>query len=326
LENLRRQEAQTKSTLSVNLQAVEALCEKMTSLQTTLLTKARATDVEALEARVSGTVERNLQTLSEELCRKESSANVKALADRLSGLNAEVSANDNQAKLASDDLSKKIDGVDQGVSKLGKQADADRERHNSSIGSLDRDLQTRSTKADMEAWAKSTKAGVEALSSKHISLEAAMEIQGNAAKTQNEEHKKLHARTIVLEETITTKAGAAELPRLQMQLAEHQAKHATLHSVGHEHASRLEQTRSVTDEHRTRLEVLEYRERDLQSQLTQKVEADHAKTAEISTMVQKEFYRREEIDAMMTRVWWRVGEAGKSPKGMLPQLPHSLLR
>lgn len=40
----------------------------------------------------------------------------------------------------------------------------------------------------------------------------------------------------------------------------------------------------------------------------------------------QEFYRRDEIDAMMTRVWWRLGDAGKSPKGALPQLAPALKR
>lgn len=282
-------------------------------------------DVESLEARMSATLEKTAQNLGQELSGKESISTVKSLTDRVTGIAGDVQVNATQAQSSFDNLSKKITGVDENLSKMGKEAVSERERCNAKFGSLETDVQTKAAKVDLDTQIKSTRGDVDALSAKHTSLEATVEVQTQNARVAAEEAKKVQARTLVLEDSITTKANAAEIPKIQMQIAEHQAKHATHHAMGHEQASRLEATRSITDEHRTRLEVMEHREREIQAQLSQKVDADSARLQEMLSLVHREYYRREEIDAMMTRVWWRVGET-KSPKGMLPQLPASVMR
>lgn len=323
VEALHREEQAQKTTLSVNVQTVESLADRVRGMQVTMQTKATTAALEALQAKVTGIIDQTLHSMREEMDRKESVATVKALASHLSSVEADVRADAAQAKAEAECLCKRISETDQCLAKLANRAEAERGR----LLFLEREIFTKSAKADVEALTTRTKADLTTLLSKHASLEVALEVPTAAAREANDAAKKLQSRAVAIEESLNQKANAAELPRLQMQVAEHAAKHACFHAVGHEHASRLEQSRSVAEEHRTRLEVLEHRERDLQVQLAQRTGLDPIKTQEMIVTLLKEHYRREDIDAMMTRVWWRIGDPGKSsPKSALPQLPHAVKR
>lgn len=335
--------------------AQESLESTAKSLHAKLEDKVAAAElqalVEALEKKGHEKLERTARSIGEELAQKESVTAVKALADRANYLAAEMQASAAKAKQDHGEVSRKVDEVSQGLKRAAQQAESERAQCSESLGVLAGQLQSKPGKDEVESLARATKADLETLRSKHASLESAVEAPTVAAKAAVEETKRLTTRTLALEGSVAAKANAADmqgvhaqlaehaagfhalghehasrLEHVQGQVAEHIAQHARLHEMGHEHARRLEQSRSELAFHAARLDGMEHRERDVQAQLAHRPEQDMIRVKEITASLIKEYYRREEIDAMMTRVWWRVGDAGKVPKGALPQLPHSLKR
>lgn len=321
VEKLRQQEQMTEGTLQASLHTIDALSEKLCRTEALAHARAKVEDMDAMEAKWNTTLERSVRSLSEELSRKETIVTVSNVWEQVNQLSLALQGGMAKARAEEESLARQLTDLDASLTKAARQADADRDRSNTCIVSLGKDLQTKAAKSD-----------VEALPGRIASVEAAVEplAPALATKASSEEVKRLHNRALQLESGLNNKASLDEFPRLHMALAEHkarhEAKHAELEARGHEHAGRFERNRSIEDEHRTRLEILEHHGRELQGQLASKAEADAVLTKEVSEMLVKDFYRREEIDAMMTRVWWRVGDHNKSPKSTLPQLPHALKR
>lgn len=306
LEVLRHQEEATKRILAAN---IEQVSQKLNGVEQFVQTRAKASDVQALELRVNETIERGLKAVNEEVSRKENISTVKAVSDRLTTLTMDVNANQVKSNSEDEALGKKISEVDQAFQKLARQVDADRDRTNEGLVSLEKNLNTKALKSDVEVIPPRIAA---------IEVQLPPLLPEIATKASSEEVRSLAGRIMGLERVYPTKADASELPKLHLSIADYQAKHAAVVARAQEHDNNMERFHGVAHEHYTRIEVVEQRERDLHALVASKAEAEHVFTKDACTMLLGDYYRREEIDAIMTRVWWRVGDTAKTPRGALP--------
>jgi len=299
----------TKKALTMDISGIST---KLEGVEAFAYTRAKAADVQALELRINETIEKNLRNINEELSRKEFCSTVKAVSDRVTTLLLDVNANEAKAKAGDEVLAKQITGLEQNLAKTSRQMDADRERSNEAWVAVEKEINTKAGRIDLDAVAVRVSVVEAAIPPLAPSI---------ATKADAQDVKQLAARTLALEQVYPTKADASELPKLHLMIADYAAKHAGVVARAQEQHNRLERADDVLREHVTRLEGVEGKTKELQGTISTKAEIEQVYNKEACSLLFKDFYRREEIDAMMTRVWWRVGDTTKTPRLPSPWAP-----
>lgn len=290
----RRALAADLGTLSSKLDTVDAFAQ----------TRAKASDLQALEPRVSET-EKSIEKLAYEVKTKAATATVNAISDRLTTISMDIQANQARAQADKENIMVNIDKLEKALSKTDRQADSDRERTSSCLVALEKEIALKAAKAETDLI------GPKTLSTATDRLEArAQELEKTIA-LNKQEVPPIRARVEALETAFPTRADAAEIPKLNLAIAEQAAKHDSLHTRSNEHNVRLEKISGDISRHLAKIEAVESRSVLVERQLTSKAEVTDHFTKDHTSDLLRDFYRREEIDAMLSRVWWRVGDITK---------------
>merc|ERR1711920_580233 len=94
-------------------------------------------------------------------------------------------------------------------------------------------------------------------------------------------------------------------------MGSHIAKHDELHQCVFEHNSRLVHLDGQLQDQAPKFESLATQIFQLDGQVSTKADSTSVHTKEFVDERFREVYRKDEIDAMLSRVWWRVGEISK---------------
>lgn len=88
-----------------------------------------------------------------------------------------------------------------------------------------------------------------------------------------------------------------------------------------EQARQLETVSSQVRDQNGRVEVIEGRTETLKDQLFNKAESNNVYTVDGVDGMLRGYYNREEMDALLSRIWWRLGDVGKAPNNTGPRPP-----
>mmetsp|Transcript_43427 Transcript_43427/g.86165 ORF Transcript_43427/g.86165 Transcript_43427/m.86165 type:complete len:569 (+) Transcript_43427:56-1762(+) len=282
---------------------VTTLTERLTNL--TMDVQAYGSRTQALEPRMDK-AEQSIALAHEQLQTKGAAATLTAVADRLHTLALDVQANAHKAQAEKESVAVQIDQLDKAQAKNERQLDADRDRTSHCVVALERELGTKASKAETDLI------GPQTLSTALHKIESRALITEEKLHAHKEEVVPLRTRLQALEEAFPTRAHASEIPKLELALAEQAAKHDALHNRTIEHSMMLDNQNNNFQKHVTKTEGMEKRADLLERKLSTKAEAEDYHTKTYTTEMLRDFYRREEIDAMLSRVWWRVGDMAKN--------------
>lgn len=261
--------------------------------------------IQALEPRMDK-AEQSIHAAHESLTTKGAAATLSAVADRLHTVSLDVQAHAHKAQAEKESVAAQMNLLDKAQAKNERQLDADRERTSHCVVALEKELGTKASKAETELI------GPQTLSLATNKIEARALVTEEKLYVHKQELPPLQSRIQALEEAFPTRADASEIPRLEMKLTEQAAKHEALHNRAIEHSMMLDNHSSNFQRHVDKTEGMEKRAGELEKKLNTKAEAEHYHTKEHTTEILRDFYRREEIDAMLSRVWWRVGDMQKN--------------
>jgi len=303
-EQLERLQHQTDANKKALVSDISGVAVKLDSVEAFMQTRAKASDLQALEPRVSES-ERNIERLGYDLKTKAASTTLNSVSDRLTCLTMDVQANASRSQADKESLVAQIGNVEKAIAKTDRQIEFDREKNSSCLVALEKELQTKALKVETDLIGpKTLSASVERLESRALGLERII-------KLNKDEMPPIVARVEALEAAYPTRADAAEIPKLSLALAETAAKHDTLHTRTLEHDIKLEKFDNHVNQHLNKLESIESRAVALERQISTKADTgDHFRKDHTMDLF-RDYYRREEIDAMLSRVWWRVGDMSK---------------
>jgi len=281
-----------------------ALSSKLSNVDAFAQTRAKAADLQALEPRVADT-EKSIEQVTVEVKSKAATSTVNSISDRLTSVGMDVQAHGARAQADKETLQASLGKLEKSFLKMDRQADADRERTSACVVALEKELGTKAAKAETDQIGpKTLSTAMDRIESRALELEKTMH-------QHKQEVPPLRSRVEALEAAFPSRADAAEIPKLHLAIAEHAAKHDALHSRALEHGVLLERVNTDLTRHLGKLEVVENRSSMLERQLATKAEATDHFTKDHTADLLRDFYRREEIDAMLSRVWWRVGDMTK---------------
>jgi len=198
-----------------------------------------------------------------------------------------------------------VDAVEKVLEKHSRQQDADRDRASTAILAVEREMSTKALKAETDLIGPNT------LRAAHDVVESrAQRLEQHITAARQEQVPYRH-RLEALEVALPTKADAVEIPRLTLAISDSNARHEAAYKRAQEHGMRLDKFHSHINNHVVKLEGLESRGNVLDAKVSTKAEVTDHFTKDNVVELLKDFYRREEVDAMMSRVWWRVGDVTK---------------
>mmetsp|Transcript_56196 Transcript_56196/g.111686 ORF Transcript_56196/g.111686 Transcript_56196/m.111686 type:complete len:463 (+) Transcript_56196:77-1465(+) len=298
------------STLTTKVDTVDAFAQ----------TRAKALDLQALEPRVYE-AERSLERTNQELNTKASAGIVNDISGRVSGLTMDLQAHQARTLADKESLFMHVGTVEKALEKHGRQQDADRDRASNAILAVEREMSTKALKAETDLIGPNT------LRAAHDVVESrAQRLEQHIAVARQEQVPYRH-RLEALEVAFPTKADAAEIPRLTLSISDSNSRHEAAYRRAQEHGMRLDKFDSHINNHVIKLEGLESRGNVLDAKVNTKAEVTDHFTKDNVVELLKEFYRKEEVDAMLSRVWWRVGDVTKGRITNAPGTsPRSVLR
>jgi len=298
------------STLTTKLDTVDAFAQ----------TRAKATDLQALEPRVYE-AERSLDRTNQDLNTKACAATVNNISGRVTGLTMDLQSHQARTLADKESLITHIGTVERAIDKHGRQQDADRDRASNAILVVERELSTKALKAETDLIGPTTlRAATDHVENRSVRLE-------HLIMAARQEQLPVRNRLEALEVAFPTKADAAEVPRLTLAISDSNARHEAAYRRAQEHGMRLDKLDGHINHHVVKMEGLESRGNVLDAKITTKAEVNEHFTKDNVVELLREFYRKEEVDAMMSRVWWRVGDVTKGRITNTPGTsPRSVLR
>jgi len=301
LEQLRQSTDAGRKALAADL---GALSGKIDTLDAFAQTRAKASDLQALEPRVAEN-EKSIEKIAYEVKTKAATATVNAISDRLTTVSMDIQANAARAQADKENLSNSIEKVEKNLSKTDRQVDSDRERTSSCLVALEKEIALKSNKAETDLIGpKTLNTAVDRIETRAAELEKTIHLN-------KQEVPPIRARVEALETAFPTRADAAEIPKLHLSIAEQAAKHESVHTRTNEHNVRIEKIHGDLSRQLSKIESVEARSVLVERQLSSKAEVTDHFTKDHTSDLLRDFYRREEIDAMLSRVWWRVGDMTK---------------
>lgn len=283
-----------------------ALTTKAESMEAILSTRARAADVHVLEQRVRE-AEKALESIAEELSRKAAAANLKALSDRTTELHMDFQTSKSRWEVTAESQGTRLGVLESNVGKIERQFESDRERSSACWVALERELGTKATRGDVDSLASR----LTAAEIVGFELGAALSIKATV-----DEVLALAARTSASETELANKAGTTCLEQLGQTVADQGTKHDALKGSVDQQKGLLDKlTEQVQERANTLCETVS-KYADLHAQVNKKANLEESCTRDGLEASLLGFYRREEVDAMLARVWWRVGDISKSARGV----------
>jgi predicted nucleotidyltransferase len=274
---------------------VSSLFAKVESLQNHAKLLASAKDLELLADRMRE-AEKALKEAQIELSKKAAAANLKSVSDRLTEFALEAHTQQTRNQSMMDGFTAKIGDLQKDTSKLDRLVESERTRTSNCIVALEKEL---ATKADAETYGAK-------LATAANSIQRLETI--TSGKANLDDFDKLQARFDAAEVTLHKKAEATSLSLASQAISE-QARH-------------YQELRDKLFEQQTNFQAEQDRTTAMKQQLEQKAHASQVyPSTEVDQMFRR-YYSKEEVDAIMSRVWWRLGDVSKSsPRpGTSPQV------
>jgi len=299
------------STLTAKVDTVDAFAQ----------TRAKATDLQALEPRVYE-AERSLERMNQELNTKACAAIVSNISGRVSGLTMDLQAHQARTLADKESLIMHVGTVEKALEKQGRQQDADRDRASNAILAVEREMSTKALKAETDLIGPNT------LRAAHDVVESrAQRLEQHITAARQEQVPYRH-RLEALEVALPTKADAVEIPRLTLAISDSNARHEAAYKRAQEHGMRLDKFHGHINNHIEKFEGFESHGNVLDAKVSTKAEVTDDFMKDTVVELLKEFTAREEkVDAMLSRVRWQLGDVTKGRIISAPGTsPRSVLR
>lgn len=255
-----------------------ALDTKVDGLQAFAQTRAKASDLEALVPRVESS-EKKLETACKELSLKANAEEVHALLGRLTSLSVDVHTLASRNQQDKEKIVSQLSAVEKETDKNARQIDSDRERTSNCI----------------------------------VALEQKVVTSGREVELTRQEVRPFKNRLEALEVAFPMKAEAGEIPRIRLAISDSDARHEAMYRRAQEQGMRIDRIDGAIHHYSKKLEGLENQNLALDMKVTARgaLPPLDQTTKDKTYDLDKDFYRRDEIDAMLSRVWWRVGDVSK---------------
>lgn len=215
---------------------------------------------------------------------------MKSLSDRVTEMGMEAHTQNTRISMALDEHKGHIGALQKEASKLDRQHELERSRVSNCIVALEKEIATKTSSAETDT----VNARLTTASNAIQRLETLA-----TTKVSSETFERLQARIDTMEVSVIRKADSETLGKLSQAVTEQ--------------ARQLESVSSQVRDQHGRVEVIEGRTETLKDQLLQKAEANNVYTSDGVDGMLRGFYNREEMDALLSRIWWRLGDVGKAP-------------
>lgn len=266
---------------------VVTLSDKVEKLDVYSQALARQSDLQMLEERMQK-AEKTLTTATEDIRNKASAEGLKSLSGRVTDLSMEAHSTQTRNQMMLDDHSAKIGDLLKETAKFDRQFDLERTWTRNGIVALEKELESKPSMADFDSLgARMTTA---------TATVQRCEVLCNS-RVSSETFGKCQARLDQMEVGLIKKADSESFGK-------------TVQAVN-EQARQLEATSSLVREHTNQIEVLEGRADTMKTQLEHKAESAAVYSSDGMDDILKGYYSREEMDAIMSRLWWRLGDVSK---------------
>jgi len=290
---------------------------RLASVESNIGACALAVDVNVLECRLAGT-ESSMQAVSVELGRKASSADLKLVCDdvgrkassaelrssleSISNLQLQVSLNQTLSKefetvLAT--LPNSVQTLMTSVKTLDRRFDTESERTNACWVSLEKAIDDRIARSDLDplsARMGQLEQAISPLAPLIITKASLTDLQG------------LMARTLALEDSHGARADSNSCEKIKLAMAKQVSGYDELKSATE---SKIDELSSQMLSLVAKADVTANRHHDRTvDQLVSLISTENLCTKDDVNRQLELFYPKAEMDAIISRVWWRLGQSG----------------
>eukprot|EP00931_Biecheleriopsis_adriatica_P040422 TRINITY_DN23171_c0_g1_i1.p1 TRINITY_DN23171_c0_g1~~TRINITY_DN23171_c0_g1_i1.p1 ORF type:complete len:531 (-),score=133.03 TRINITY_DN23171_c0_g1_i1:225-1721(-) len=302
--NIRATEAsldELKQTVDTSTKALQTdtsvVSDKVESLDALTKTLCRNRDHEMLDERVLK-AEKTLHAATEELSRKAAAAAMKSLSDRVTEMSMEAHSTQTRNQMIMDEHTAKLGDLEKETAKQDRQFEMNRSQVSGCLVALEKELTDKATVADSET-----------LSARMTTAATAIQRLETLATTKVsvDTFEKMGVRMDNLEVSLIKKAESESLGRTAQAVTEQ--------------ARQLEMVASQLRNQKGQVEVLEGRSDTMKTEIEKKAEANNVYTSAGVDSMFKSYYSREEVDAILSRVWWRLGDVCKTPTTPSTRVP-----
>lgn len=223
---------------------------------------------------------------------------MKSLSDRVTEMGMEAHTTNTKINMTLDEHKGHIGALQKETSKLERQYELERSRVSNCIVALEKEIATKTSAAKTDA----VSARVSTASNAIQRLETLA-----TTKVSTDTFERLQARIDTMEVSVIRKADSETLGKVAQAVTEQ--------------ARQLETVSSQVRDQNGRVEVIEGRTETLKDQLFNKAESNNVYTVDGVDGMLRGYYNREEMDALLSRIWWRLGDVGKAPNNTGPRPP-----
>jgi len=255
----------------------------------------------------------DLKVVIEEVGRKASNTEFQSFRETISHLSFQVTLNQTilkELESVVSPLPSNMQALASSVKAVDRKQDTESERTNACWVSLEKEVGTKSARSDLEQ-----------LVSRINSLETGRDLAPLiASKASIRDLQGLTARTEALEAGYGSKADGKTFERAKLTLSNQLVRHDELQSTTeskfealssqmHSLISKAEgkiskRSEQLADENQDRFNKL-------QDQLEFQVGRESLCTKDVLDQQLQDFYPKSEVDALLARIWWRLGQTGK---------------
>jgi len=287
---------------------ISVLARKLDGVEAFTQTRAKATDLQALEPRVFD-AEKSIDRMGQDLSTKACGQEMQAISGRLSSLTMDIQANQARSQADKEVVLAQVASMESGLEKAHRQLDLDRDRFSHHVSGLERELSTKAPRADLEIL------GPSILNTATDKIEKrAMHLEQQISASRHESTQELlpfKTRLEGLEAAFPSRADVADVQRLTLSISDSNARHEASWRRAQEHGLRIDKMEGSINNHALKHEALESRSNSLHQAISKKADCTEHFTKDNTNELLKDFYRKEEVDALLSRVWWRVGDMTK---------------
>eukprot|EP00928_Gymnodinium_smaydae_P063731 TRINITY_DN47226_c0_g1_i1.p1 TRINITY_DN47226_c0_g1~~TRINITY_DN47226_c0_g1_i1.p1 ORF type:complete len:488 (-),score=133.05 TRINITY_DN47226_c0_g1_i1:193-1656(-) len=305
MDTLSHQVSADKKAMTLDLNNLNG---KVESLNQFASTRAKLSDLQGVDLRLTE-AERALHRAQEDIGTKAPTSVVHSLSDRVTVLGMDAHANAARAEAGDEKLSSELGKVSQSLAKTIRQNEIDRGLWSSSLVALERRLAESALATSVDAIA------IRMTTAEEIIQPMQRTVAGKAGAN---EVANVVARINALEDGFSNKADVSVTARLELAMADTTTKTEALQLQANDLNGRLSRLAGAKQQSDAQLSTLETRANELEATLSKKPNAGDVHTKDSMDELLRDYYRKEETDAQLARVWWRVGDIGKPSRVVTP--------
>lgn len=255
-------------------------------------------DLEAVDSRTAVVI----QSVQQELQAKAAgiTTTVNSISDRLTKLTMDVNTNLARAEAAEAKIAGDVELVNRGVAKSVRQLETEREHWNSCFVAIEKAVAERKVEA-------------EGLGTRLTSLEAAVSPLPTliATKAHMDEVAKQAAATHALQQAVAKAANLDDTAKIELSVLEQRQRIDNMQTQASEReVAATEKAQKELQKTEERFATVDGRISEVKEEIKGKPDMSQTDrmVKEVTERMLKEFYCKQEIDAQISRVWWRIGD------------------